>query len=178
MARLPWISLCGLLVLSACGSGSDGESARGGEGAACTDGYACQKGLVCFVQAADAIEGACTKPPAACSSKVGCDCLGELEAACGTSASCEGILGNYVLACAQGATLLTEGAACSPMRDCEKGLYCHVPTPGHAGACKQLPSACAADPSCACFESQGLKKACSSGWHCSIIGDRASVACM
>lgn len=169
--------LGGTLLVVACGGSDDEGTTRGGEGAVCTDGHNCASGLLCFVQAGDSIEGVCTKPPAACGGKVACDCVDELEAQCTGGASCEGILGNYLLACAQGATLLKEGEACSPARDCETGLFCHVPTPGKPGACKKLPSACAVDPSCDCFEAEGFKKACSGGWHCSIWGDKAMVAC-
>jgi len=173
--RIGWV-LLGVLVIAACGSSSDDDRvARGGEGAVCTDGHNCASGLLCFVQGADSIVGVCTKPPAACAGKVGCDCLDELQAGCATGWSCEGIMGNYLAACGQGSTLLEEGEACSPVRDCEAGLFCHVPTPGKPGACKKLPEACAADPSCDCLES--LKGTCSGGWHCSIWGERATVAC-
>lgn len=172
------VLVIGAFAVIACSGDDDAGSSRGGEGATCTDGYACASSLVCFVQAADSIDGVCTQLPASCKGKPDCDCFAELEAQCTGGASCEGITGNYSLACPQGAALIAEGQPCSPMRDCETGLFCHVPTPGKPGVCKPLPSACVTDASCDCMEQSGLKKACSGGWHCSIFGERVFVGCL
>lgn len=168
--------VAGLLAVAVgCSSGSAGGGApRGDVGAACVDGSNCQPGLVCVVSTVNPEAGVCTAAPAACNGTLACACMGELESQCSSGGNCEGVSGDYAVACAQNGTYRQQGETCSSLIGCAGGLYCYIPAAGHAGTCTPLPAACGGTPSCDCLQSA---HSCGGSLECSVGGDLATLAC-